>query len=221
MAADKLRISDLHPFENTVAGHDGVMADPTGDLIIKPCAPAEVAFYEACAIHPIFNAVVPTFMGTLSLSSDIEKGALEGDQDVSLVARAVQASATAPPGAPNSRGAKINTQQAIVLENIAAGFKKPNILDVKLGIRLWADDASPEKRNKLDQVSSETTSGSLGFRIAGMRVWQPGEENTVGDYRVYDKQYGRQFTSQSVKQAFEEFFLIEAGKGSEIGTSLL
>lgn len=75
-----------------------------------------------------------------------------------------------------SGGRKLDTGLSIVLENVASGFRRPNVLDVKLGARLWADDAPPAKRAKLDAVSKETTSCTLGFRIAGMKVWT-GEED--------------------------------------------
>lgn len=75
-----------------------------------------------------------------------------------------------------SGGRKLETDISIVLENVASGFKRPNVIDVKLGSRLWADDAVPDKRARLDKVSRETTSASLGFRIAGMKVWGGEEE---------------------------------------------
>jgi len=62
---------------------------------------------------------------------------------------------------------------------VTDGFSRPNILDLKLGSRLWADDAPPAKRQRLDRVSSETTSGSLGFRIAGMRIWQGDQQQRL------------------------------------------
>jgi 1D-myo-inositol-tetrakisphosphate 5-kinase/inositol-polyphosphate multikinase len=109
---------------------------------------------------------------------------------------------------------------------------------VKLGARLWADDAPPAKRNKLDAVSKETTSSSLGFRIAGMKIWTgengdtdegertnpyttkyEGAEGEKGEviekdgYRRYDKWYGRSFTEDNVKQGFETFLAgAKAGK---------
>lgn len=118
-----------------------------------------------------------------------------------------------------SNGGKITTDLAIVLENIAASFKKPNILDVKLGARLWDDKAPPAKRAKLDKVSEETTSKPLGYRIAGMRTWQGSAVNndstsnglTTDGYRIYDKHYGRQFSADTVRQSFEDFFLLESG----------
>ena len=93
------------------------------------------------------------------------------------------------------------------------GFQRPNILDVKLGIRVWADDASPEKRNKMDKVSSETTSGSLGLRITGMRLWEE-PQGGQGRYQVYEKDYGRRFNAQNVRRGFEEFFYARRGEGT-------
>jgi inositol-polyphosphate multikinase len=128
---------------------------------------------------------------------------------------------------------RINTSQSIVLENVTSGFRRPNVLDVKLGARLWADDAPPAKRAKLDAVSKETTSFSLGFRIAGMKVWvgttetEPqnkfsnqsnvrGLENSASTeqkdqvtekdgYRHYNKWYGRSFNDKTVKEGLETF----------------
>ena len=52
----------------------------------------------------------------------------------------------------------------------------------------------------MDKVASETTTGSLGFRIAGMRVWNGQEFDT------YDKFYGRKFNADNVKDGFATFF---------------
>lgn len=129
-----------------------------------------------------------------------------------------------------SGGKQLETGLSIVLENVAAGFKRPNVLDVKLGTRLWGNDAPPSKRAKLDTVSKETTSSSLGFRIAGMKVWtgvsgesdeggrtdpyetkHEGKEGAKGEviekagYRRYDKWYGRSFNAANVKEGFETF----------------
>lgn len=129
-----------------------------------------------------------------------------------------------------SEGKKLDTGLSIVLENVACGFRRPNVLDVKLGARLWADDAPTAKRSKLDAVSKETTSLSVGYRIAGMKVWTgetgesdegdrtdpyatkyEGAEGEKGEviekdgYRRYDKWYGRSFSKDNVKQGFETF----------------
>lgn len=113
-----------------------------------------------------------------------------------------------------SNGNKIQTDLAIVLENVAHGYNKPNILDVKLGARLWDDEAPKSKRVKLDKVSSETTSGPLGFRIAGMRTYQGAPANGHSDitpdgYKLYDKMYGRTFSVKNVSEGFRDYFLLD------------
>lgn len=115
-----------------------------------------------------------------------------------------------------SNGGKISTNCALVMENVAGGYKKPNILDVKLGARLWADNAPPAKRAKLDKVTGETTSKSLGFRVAGMRIWQGTDTQDQKDvnldgYKSYDKDYGRSLTPETVVEGFEDYFRVARG----------
>ncbi|KAL4904933.1 hypothetical protein BDW74DRAFT_23784 [Aspergillus multicolor] len=139
-----------------------------------------------------------------------------------------------------SSGKKLDTGLSIVLENVASGFKRPNVLDVKLGARLWADDAIPAKRAKLDAVSKETTSSSLGFRIAGMKVWTgvngeadagsktnpyitryqqsagaKGEVTEMDGYKRYDKWYGRSFTAENVKSGLETYLAGAKAAGTD------
>lgn len=207
---------------------------------------------------------MPLFLGTLSSADQQQPLAIAAAQDSGAVFLPVSGDApTAPaqtdesghqPGADSSTGKshhhaleqhwvpsggkKLETGLSIVLENIACGFRRPNVLDVKLGARLWADDAPPAKRNKLDAVSKETTSSVLGYRIAGMKVWTgkngetdegthtdpyatkyEGAEGAKGEviekdgFRRYDKWYGRSFNEGNVKQGFETFLAgAKAGK---------
>ena len=99
-----------------------------------------------------------------------------------------------------------------MLENVAGRYQKPNILDLKLGARLWADDAPPAKRERLDKSAAETTSKALGIRIAGMRIWEGSDSEAPADgYRVYDKAYGRALGVETVHEGFEEYFRIKHG----------
>lgn len=100
------------------------------------------------------------------------------------------------------------------MENVTHGYKKPNILDVKLGARLWDNSAPIAKREKLDKVAAETTSKPLGFRIAGMKTFcgtpNNAQEGTTADgYKVYDKMYGRSFTVDNVDESFGAYFLLD------------
>lgn len=196
------------------------MSNASGSLIIKPCVAAEVEFYEVSnAEHPDFAQLMPNFMGSLQrgqskeLQDHITKAAARSAGNEAIVLPAALDNETEGKDSKQEdetndplRGKKLDTELAIVLENVLAGFQKPNFVDVKLGKRLWADDAPLSKRTKLDDVASQTTSSSLGFRVAGMKVWQP---EGSGDYKVFDKFYGRTLTSDNVKDAFSTFLCLD------------
>lgn len=166
---------------------------------------------------------MPTYMGTLALSN--HQNASLKEQGAALLAEH-----NAPrPLTPKRGSKKIVTNTALVLENATAGFKRPNILDVKLGVRLWADDAAQEKKTRFDLVTEQTTHKTYGFRIAGMRVWQ-GTEGLNGHvnvdhegYKNYDKDYGRYtINDDNIADAFRDFFFPEsAGVDKELGKLLI
>ncbi|KAF3038011.1 hypothetical protein E8E11_000826 [Didymella keratinophila] len=208
MATKTLDSSKLQAFGNAAAGHDGVLSDESGAVVVKPCTAAEISFYEAVASsHTDLLPHLPIFMGQLSL--DFTADAAEDTGTIQ----------TADGTTERLHGKKLATDLHIVLENITHGFKKPNVLDLKLGAQLWDDNAKPEKRARLDKVSAETTSGSLGFRIAGMRTWLGAsppdvpedlksyvEQDKEGGYWVYNKMYGRKFSADDIDDGFNAFF---------------
>ena len=169
-------------------------------MIVKPCTAPEVAFYETALQHPGFARWMPTFFGTLNLS-----GQGEGQGEGAAAAAAVTAAATAATAAVVDGKPAHDRLSSLVLQNAAYGFEKPCVLDVKLGARLWDDDAPQQKRARLDAVSDQTTSRSLGMRVAGMKVWK----GAGAGHRTYDKLYGRSFTADSVGDALGEFFASE------------
>jgi len=211
--------AELIDYNYAVAGHDGTLSDVDGELFIKPCTPAEIAFYESSVEeHPEFAEYMPTYMGTLSLDQTGGKTIEEVGQDLlekihvpQLVVPVVRT------------GKRIETNRAVVLENAGYGFVKPNIMDVKLGVRLWADDAAEEKKIRFDKVTEETTHKELGFRVAGMRVWQGhgarGLDIDEEGYKIYDKNYGRfSIHKGNVHEAFRNFIFSEsAGIDEELG----
>ena len=222
----------------------GTLSDPDGHFFIKPCTKTEVDFYQsAIRDHPDFAELMPLFMGTLQLNdasnlpvdSSItgavdDNGTLKTTNDQMAAAVAEQVAA-APLDAPKdsswvpTRGKKIKTDQSVVLENASAGFKKPNILDTKLGVRLWADDAPQEKKTRFDKITGETTHGSLGFRIAGMRVFRGSDNASELDdeeYMVYNKDFGRfHVNNDNIAETFRKFiFNRTAGIDEELGKAV-
>lgn len=200
-----------------------MLSDPSGELVIKPCKQSEIDFYESTSAHPDLIPHIPTYFGKIALGADTNAaqaaGALvlpsETDPEQSVI-HGVPGTMVVENAWASSNGGRIHTDSAVVLENVAAGYKKPNILDVKLGARLWDDDAPMAKRVKLDKVAEETTSKPLGLRIAGMKTYQGafgnGNENVTPDgYRFYDKWYGRSFSAETVAEGFEEYFQLTKG----------
>ncbi|KAK3378928.1 inositol polyphosphate kinase-domain-containing protein [Lasiosphaeria ovina] len=242
--------ADLKPYNFAVAGHEGTLCDPDGELFIKPCTQQEINFYEtAYKDHPRFAELMPVFLGTLSLNdvTDVEslneqlpavadhisqgmkeeavrmakENAVEAAVEAAGAAKAVRDNVTWKPNMTK----KIATNKSVVLENAAYGFQNPNILDAKLGRRLWADDAPLQKRRRFDEISKATTNGSHGFRVAGMRVYKgsenPAELDSHG-YKVYDKDYGRlQVTPDNVVEEMRKFiFNSRAGVDEDLGKAI-
>lgn len=201
---------------------DGVLSSRSGEIVVKPCKQSEIEFYETIKDHDDIAYYVPKYFGTLSL----------GDGAPAQAAGAIVLPAEISPELPSpatfahasvidrqwtpSNGGKIQTDSAVVLENVAVDFKKPNILDVKLGARLWADDAPPAKRARLDKAAEETTSKHLGFRIAGGKTYQGlnahlSADVTAEGYRTFDKEYGRRLKVDTIRQGFEDYYLLHRG----------
>jgi len=122
-------------------------------------------------------------------------------------------------------GGKIKTDTAIVLGNASHGFVKPNILDLKLGVRLYADDAPAAKKQKMDKLSGSTTHKSYGFRIAGMKTYRGSDDATQLDteeFMVYDKNYGRDLVDdRNLKETIGRFvFNEQAGIDRDLGEAV-
>lgn len=187
------------PLSTQVAGHDGVLSDENGFVIIKPCTDQEINFYEKClADESALLDCIPAFMGTLELNTPETLASMAPEVAAAIpedLAKIALDPAYSPPNAAYER--------AVVLENLAFGYLKPCILDLKLGFQLCDDDATPEKRARLDAVSSKTTSGSIGARVAGMKVWKAQENR----YKEYERNWGKTLTPETISVlGIHEFF---------------
>lgn len=189
---------------------------------MKPCLQSEINFYESALAHPKFAVYIPTCYGVLSLPRAAPEAAPTTQLDPDAIKEFLTNLHAPLQPYPDINTTKIQTDRAIALENVAHGFQKPNILDVKLGSRLWADDATPAKRQKLEKVASETISGPLGFRVAGMRIWQGSDSNhqtkdsadphillEADNYKVSRKDYGQAMKPETVKEGFHAYFFVE------------
>ncbi|KAG0243804.1 hypothetical protein BGW41_001316 [Actinomortierella wolfii] len=90
----------LNPLHNQVGGHDGVMSmGDDNEIIVKPCLPQELEFYEQAILHPELKAWMPAYYGSLTLASQVNTTVttVEGagqDPSASISADAVAAFST-------------------------------------------------------------------------------------------------------------------------------
>lgn len=72
----------------------------------------------------------------------------------------------------------------LVLDDLALGRVSPSIMDIKIGSRTWAPEASEKYIEKCLKKDRESSSLSLGFRISGLQIyrskelgfWKPGKK---------------------------------------------
>jgi 1D-myo-inositol-tetrakisphosphate 5-kinase/inositol-polyphosphate multikinase len=174
-----------HTLTAQVGGHAGVLTSEDESLVIKPALPREIEFYQTAATHPAFEALrpfLPAFMGTLKVQGESEGrdeegntliapvsvpasegGGKEGEQDKSLL-RVLKHAITPDPDPDDT------ILQHLVLENLTHPFKKPNVIDVKIGTVLWDEGASADKRERMEKAARDTTTFETGIRLTGFQV---------------------------------------------------
>ncbi|GIL95636.1 hypothetical protein Vretimale_1606 [Volvox reticuliferus] len=89
----------------------------------------------------------------------------------------------------------------LALEDTCKAYKKPCVLDAKMGLTTiyeWADEKYKAKNANKDR---DTTQSKLGFRVTGFKVWQAEK----GEYFVADRNYGKELTPQTMGAAFTKF----------------
>lgn len=196
-----------HPkqFKHQAAGHGGTLTDTSEQLIFKPTIQQEIDFYNVIQMRLSdnpdqisLNKWMPAFLGNLQ----------EGDLTLH------ETDCVSDPYKKDDKIVAI-PKSYVVLENLLYGFHKPNIMDVKLGKILYDQNTSLKKRERLENVSNTTTSGTLGFRICGMKL-QPNslcdQLNTEhfsidqDNYISINKKYGKVLTKENIHDGFRLYF---------------
>mmetsp|Transcript_1973 Transcript_1973/g.2802 ORF Transcript_1973/g.2802 Transcript_1973/m.2802 type:complete len:394 (+) Transcript_1973:136-1317(+) len=104
------------------------------------------------------------------------------------------------------------TMRYIRLEDLTLPFSRPNILDIKIGTRVYGIGDDPQKIKRKIAKSASTTSHSLGLRLCGMQVFSS-QQNT---YTFRNKFYGRNLNESGLEEAIEEFFTHDGALRSRI-----
>ena len=90
----------------------------------------------------------------------------------------------------------------IVLENLTQDFRKPCVLDLKMGTRMYGDFASEAKRQSQKRKSMKSTSAKLGLRFCGSQRFSV----TKNNFERLDKYVGRKATEPEFRELLTNFF---------------
>ncbi|KDE07622.1 hypothetical protein, variant [Microbotryum lychnidis-dioicae p1A1 Lamole] len=172
------------PLFAQVGGHASTITS-TGSIINKPSSAREKAFYTQLApslLPGFIGEWTPEFYGTLSL-----QGQMGQDGQIAPVTE-------------GELGTK--PREMLVLENITYRFLRPNVLDIKLGAQLYDEDASEEKKLRMDEAAKATTSAQTGVRLTGFQVW----DDASKAYVVTPKDFGKAITVPELSGGIARFF---------------
>ncbi|TPX35433.1 hypothetical protein SmJEL517_g02123 [Synchytrium microbalum] len=158
-------------FEHQVAGHDQIVYVEAGKLA-KPCSSIEVQFYEQ-AQNTKLKAWMPKYFGTIPYQSPNE----------------------------STQHKPHEFTRYVVLENLVEPYIKPCIADIKVGTRLYGEDATSAKKERMEYQAQNTTSGSTGLRICGIKVY----DETLGNFTSHDKSLGRSLTPDTIIDGLRVF----------------
>ncbi|KAG6375733.1 hypothetical protein JVT61DRAFT_2579 [Boletus reticuloceps] len=198
------------PLSQQVGGHAGVQVTEDGSLLLKPALPREIAFYQSVrditdvstGLHRLKDWI-PKFFGLLSLEGKLADPTAE--IDMGTVPAIIPAPGMEGSGnVDNTNGTATSDMpgQTLVLQNLLYGYRKPCILDVKLGTVLYDEDASEEKKARMIEKAAESTTLTTGIRLTGFQVYS----NRSPDPIVYGKAYGYSLKPEQFREGIENCF---------------
>jgi phosphatidylinositol phospholipase C, delta len=99
-------------------------------------------------------------------------------------------------------GKEKDEEHSVQMGDLTAGYEKPCILDIKMGVTSAAPDADKEKKKSMEAKDKSTTTVSLGIRIVGMKVYNHEEKKWI----KHDKPWGKALTDDTINDGILEFF---------------
>lgn len=127
------------------AGHqDAIQLLPSGWLL-KPCTKYELNFYLSLPVA--LKPFVPPFICSLPVNDPQRQGGCKSEDE------------------------RRQLVGCIVIENVMQNYKRPCVLDAKIGRIYYGPDATKEKQQRMDKKARSSTSWNLGVRICGMQVF--------------------------------------------------
>jgi len=164
---------DVKTFDGQVAGHGGILQLPNGSLI-KGSNDVELAFYKVVKDYNLpLKKFMPECYNFDPSFQKVQEQYLEGKQ-----------------------GPFINMQ------NLLLPYHNPNVIDIKLGTRLYDDMADEAKKQKMIALANNTTSSATGIQISALQIFDKPEQKI----KKIGKTYGKMLTVENLPHALLRFF---------------
>lgn len=211
---------DFKPYEFQVAGHAALLKANSGKLF-KPLKKQEFGFYSTVPqTFPSLLPFIPGFLGRADITQTqlrlLEEGALNNSPPTRMVMNHHDSTLPLEDWNPwsiqmhKARLLEINEVHEekepcysyLVLQDLTHDYKRPSILDLKMGTKQFGDNASPKKQQSKTLKCIGSTSCTLGFRIAGMQLWDP----TTKTFKHLHKYDARGLSSVLLEQSLRQFF---------------
>ncbi|KAJ5067753.1 inositol polyphosphate kinase [Anaeramoeba ignava] len=178
-------------FNNQVGGH-GSLLKLKGNKVCKPCLQLEGDFYHLLSSKKELNCFlpfVPQAMGYVDLSSEKLK---KGESMREFMINDLATSKSVPDG----------YVRYIVMDDLTAGYSKPCMMDIKMGTRGHGLDADPEKARIQTEKCLKSTSSSLGFRLAGRKVYLKEKK----EFTKFERKVGQTMPKEQFPKELYQFF---------------
>jgi len=201
-------------YRHQVAGHYPIFWK--SGVICKPIQKNELEFYQYISEHlKDIIPFVPRYLGVVTMNyGDLPPTPteLKTKDSAKTEFTSKQSSQTAEFNRFSSWGLRCQQKKKsalqrrvvkyIKLEDLTMPFSRPNILDLKIGSRVYGVGDDPDKVKRKILKSAQTTSKSLGLRLCGMQVYNSEDDG----YVFRDKFNGRNLDEKGFYAAIEQFF---------------
>ena len=104
-----------------------------------------------------------------------------------------------------------------MLENLTKDYKKPCVLDLKMGTRMYGDFATDAKRKSQRKKSSKSTSAKLGVRFCGSQRFSVSNDS----FEMFDKYVGRHADETELRKLLEQFFTLGCSLRKDVINNVL
>lgn len=142
------------------------------ETLIKTTTEEEAQFYKELSNYPQYDRFTPDFTNIVDISSEEKQTKEQQTKD-----------------------------KCIYLENLIWQMEKPCVMDIKLGIKNYRDDASIERIIKNIFKAHISTTAKWGLRIAGLKYL------SGSSWIKKDKLDCRQLSIEEVQDEIHNFFL--------------